>query len=203
MFLVEIKSRSGELTGDAGTWTWTTDGRRYTYDNPLILTDKKCKRLKAVLASQPAAKKIHLPFIAPLVFCSDAQLANHLPDHARHGVYLRDREKSADHGPRRGIVWALTEWPPELDDGSRQRRRIDRPIVQPIARALHAAGIHPSQRSRSVGDYIRGQLLFEGPGYQDWSGKHTSLENVTRRIRIYTYATAATAEERETIRRAA
>ena len=29
-FLVEIKSRPGRLTGDAGTWTWETDGRRWS-----------------------------------------------------------------------------------------------------------------------------------------------------------------------------
>ena len=32
LFLVEIKSRPGTVDGDAHTWTWTTDGREYTYD---------------------------------------------------------------------------------------------------------------------------------------------------------------------------
>ncbi len=203
VFLVEIKSRPGELTGDAGTWIWTGDGRRYTDDNPILLADKKCKRLKTLLAAQAAAKKIRLPFIAPLVFCSDKDLKNRLPDHARHGVFLRDRDKTPEHGPRRGIIWALTEWPPELDDETRQRRRLDRPTIKAVARALEEAGIAPSQRSRRVGDYLRGELLFEGPGYQDWSGRHVSLENVNRRIRIYTYGRAASPAERETIRRAA
>src|SRR5438309_7375655 len=35
-FLVEIKSRSGKLSGDAGTWSWEHDGRFVTTDNPLI-----------------------------------------------------------------------------------------------------------------------------------------------------------------------
>ena len=42
-FLVEIKSRPGRLEGDAGTWTWTHEGRRYTIDNPLLLADRKAK----------------------------------------------------------------------------------------------------------------------------------------------------------------
>lgn len=203
VFLVEIKSRPGELTGDAGTWTWIDNGRAYTDDNPLILADKKCKRLKSLLESQPAAKKADLPFIAPLVFCSDPNQVNRLPASARQGVYLRDREIMSERGPRRGILWALTQWGDEVDEPTRQRRRVDRPMVKAFVRALEQAGVQPSQRARRVGDYQRRELLFEGPGYQDWSGRHVSLPNVERRIRVYTYASAASAEDRETIRRAA
>ena len=28
-FLIEIKSRPGRLSGDAGTWSWETDNRRH------------------------------------------------------------------------------------------------------------------------------------------------------------------------------
>lgn len=203
VFLVEIKSRPGEITGDAGTWTWIDNGRAYTDDNPLILADKKCKRLKSLLESQPAAKKADLPFIAPLVFCSDPNQVNRLPASARHGVYLRDREETPQHGRRLGILWALTQWGDEVDESTRQRRRVDRPMVKAFVRALDQAGVQPSQRARRVGDYQRRDLVFEGPRYQDWSGRHVSLPNVERRIRIYTYASAASAEERETIRRAA
>ena len=36
-FLIEIKSRPGRLRGDAGTWTWETDGKVTTLDNPYPL----------------------------------------------------------------------------------------------------------------------------------------------------------------------
>jgi hypothetical protein len=36
-FLVEIKSRPGRVFGDAGTWTWETDGRLASMDNPRTL----------------------------------------------------------------------------------------------------------------------------------------------------------------------
>ena len=42
-FLVEIKSRPGRLTGDAGTWTWATDGRLVTTDNPLKAPNLRAK----------------------------------------------------------------------------------------------------------------------------------------------------------------
>ncbi|MCS0807898.1 NERD domain-containing protein [Massilia agilis] len=57
LFLVEIKSRPGVLRGDAHSWTWTTDGRSSTYDNPLILANRKAKRLASLLRRQPAIAK--------------------------------------------------------------------------------------------------------------------------------------------------
>src|SRR5690606_11752637 len=131
-------------------------------DNPLILADRKCKRLKTLLSVQTAARKVRLPFIAPLVFCSAPDLKCHLREHARQGVFLRDREKTDEHGPRQGIRHALTEWPSSVDEETRRQRRLDRPMVKAIERALEEAGIQPSQRARRVGDYLRGELLFEG-----------------------------------------
>ena len=52
LFLVEIKSRPGTVTGDTHTWTWLTDGRERSIDNPLLLTDRKSKRLASLLRRQ-------------------------------------------------------------------------------------------------------------------------------------------------------
>lgn len=35
LFLIEVKSRPGQVTGDAGTWTWLHEGRQIPVDNPL------------------------------------------------------------------------------------------------------------------------------------------------------------------------
>src|SRR5438552_13789215 len=56
-FLIEIKSRPGRLTGDAGTWTWETDGRRVTFDNPLFLGNTKAKKLRSLLERQPIVRR--------------------------------------------------------------------------------------------------------------------------------------------------
>src|ERR1017187_7025012 len=70
-FLVEIKSRPGKLVGDAGTWTWETDGKLATFDNPLIAANLKAKKLRSLLQQQRAAqKKGQIPFVEPLIFCS-------------------------------------------------------------------------------------------------------------------------------------
>ena len=57
LFLVEIKSRPGVVAGDAHTWLWVTDGRERAYDNPLILANRKSKRLASLLRRQSSVFK--------------------------------------------------------------------------------------------------------------------------------------------------
>src|SRR6186713_172757 len=40
-FLIEIKSRPGRLTGDAGTWLWEHEGKYLTTDNPVPSNDTR------------------------------------------------------------------------------------------------------------------------------------------------------------------
>ena len=54
LVLVEVKSRPGSVRGDAYSWTWTTEGRQVTTDNPLPLANRKAKRLASVLRRQEA-----------------------------------------------------------------------------------------------------------------------------------------------------
>jgi hypothetical protein len=88
LFLVEIKSRPGVVTGDPHTWTWTTDGREYSYDNPLILANRKAKRLASVLRKQSSVvkSKVRLPWVEPLIFLSAIRLNCKLAGNARARV---------------------------------------------------------------------------------------------------------------------
>ena len=68
LFLVEeSKAVAGVLAGDARTWTWTTEGREYTADNPLYLANRKCKRLASLLRRQPSfiRSRERLPWVEP------------------------------------------------------------------------------------------------------------------------------------------
>jgi hypothetical protein len=50
LWVIEIKSRPGTITGDAHTWTWRRpNGRDFADDNPLIGCDRKAKRIKSLL----------------------------------------------------------------------------------------------------------------------------------------------------------
>ncbi|MBF0261191.1 MAG: BREX system serine/threonine kinase PglW [Magnetococcales bacterium] len=193
-FLVEIKSRPGRLTGNAGTWIWVHEGREYVLDNPLILANRKAKKLIALLRRQQAMKNERSPFLEPLIFCSAEALHCELDQHARTGVWLRDREPEAARpgSPgeaarpgRPGILQALTK-PPIGSEGRFQN--IDRPMGRRISRAMEEAGIRPSNKSRKVGQYQLGTLLAEEDIYQEWEAQHVALEKTRRRVRIYPVA---------------
>ncbi|MHB1769187.1 MAG: NERD domain-containing protein, partial [Phycisphaerae bacterium] len=73
-FLIEIKSNPGILTGDQQTWIWKYEGRETIRDNPLLLANRKAKRLRSLLQKQAAFKDTKVPFIDALIFCSDPNL---------------------------------------------------------------------------------------------------------------------------------
>jgi serine/threonine protein kinase len=192
LFLVEIKSRPGILTGDAHSWTWNTDGRSTTYDNPLILANRKAKRLASLLKRQPAITKakIRLPFVEPAIFLSSSSLACRLEGIARSATFQHGRPGAVDDD---GIVGALAN-----GMANRGSAAVDAQQARAIARGLNEAGIRPSNKHRQVGDYKLGKLLAEGEGFQDWEARHVSIETVHRRVRIYTVATASSPEARAT-----
>lgn len=202
-FLVEIKSKPGVLSGSSTTWVWTHEGRSHTDDNPLFLANRKAKKLASLLKRQKACSKIRFPYLEPLIFCSHPELQCHLHGIARNRVCLRDRIGNPDK-PARGIISALKN---RDFDGANEHSppHIDRPIAKAISIAMEQAGIRPSQKSRRVGDYILGQLLYESPTgtYQDWEATHCTIETSKRRIRIYNVARTTPEVGRERIRRAA
>ena len=69
IYLVEIKSRPGRVSGDTGTWSWAHDGRTFTDDNPLLLANRKAKKLKALLQHQKALHGSRMPYLEPIIFC--------------------------------------------------------------------------------------------------------------------------------------
>jgi serine/threonine protein kinase len=190
LFLVEIKSRPGMLTGDAHSWTWSTDGRATTVDNPLVLANRKAKRLASVLKRQPAIvkAKMRLPFVEPAIFLSSSSLTCKLEGRARTATFQRGRPGHLDDP---GIVAALAN-----GIANRSLAGVDSQQARAIGRGLAEAGIRPSSKHRQVGDYRLGKLLAEGEGFQDWEAQHVSIDTVSRRVRIYTLATASSPDAR-------
>ncbi len=192
LFLVEIKSRPGVLTGDVHSWTWTTDGRSVTVDNPILLANRKAKRLASLLKRQPAITKakIRLPFVEPVIFLSSSSLSCRLEGLAKTATFQRGQPGTLDDP---GIVGALTN-----GITTRSLTTVDSQQARAIARGLTEAGIRPSNKYRQVGDYRLGKLLSEGEGFQDREAQHISIDTVHRRVRIYTVATASSPDIRAT-----
>ena len=208
-FLVEIKSRPGRVTGDAGTWTWETDGRLTSTDNPLKLANLKAKKLRSLLeAHAPARRGSGIPFIEPLVFLSDPRLVNDLTGTGRLRVCLRDRDESrtTDGTPipaRPGILAAIKTRNCPGMDAFASRGNLDRPTGKLVAQAIEATGIRHSNRQRRVSDYRLEQQIDEGKGFQDWAASHVNFPETRRRIRIRSIHAAAPAEDRAVNQRAA
>ncbi len=198
VFLVEVKSRNGTISGDAHTWTWQTDGRCHAYDNPLILANRKAKRLASLLRRQSSVikAKSKVPFIEPLIFLSAiGPDACKLSGLARAGVFLRG---SPDSPKDEGIVARLSGAGSLGHSGP----PLGNELTRVFCRAVMEAGIRPSNKHRQVGDYQLVKLIAEGGNYQDWEGKHIAA-GVLRRVRIYGYDLAATAEARKSLIRQA
>ena len=200
LFLIEIKSRPGVVTGDAHTWLWISDGRERAYDNPLILANRKSKRLASLLRRQPRVlkAKVRLPFVEPLIFLSATSLDCRLGGTARAGTYLRGQPNSESDT---GIIGALQNG--TASARAIQLGRVDHQHARVLARAIAEAGVRPSNKHRKVADYQLGALLAEGGSYQDWEGTHTAMAAVRRRIRIYTVAAATTPDARKSLVRQA
>lgn len=197
LFAIELKSRPGEVRGDTHTWVWTTDSHVISVDNPLLLTDRKAKRLSSILKRQPAIAraKVRVPFIEPLVFLSASRMLCTLTGRARSGVFTRGRPGHPDDD---GIIAALTSAHRNASGPA-----VDTAQMRALFKALAEAGIRPSNRHRMVGEYRLQKLLSEGETYQDWLGQHASVETVQRRIRIYTLAASQSAEQRQSRARGA
>jgi len=203
-FLTEIKSRPGTVSGDQSVWTWEHEGKKHTEDNPVLLANRKCKRLKSLLARQRAFRNVEVPYIEPLVFLSNSEVRCQLQGSVANSVCLRDLEAQGNRPARAGIMAAIRR---REGQGlkSFESPPLNRPIIRAFAQAMEQAGIRPTQRARRVGDFILEKLLFESPtgAFQDWLGRHASYEKTTRRARIYMVARRATNEERDILRKAA
>jgi len=202
LWLVEIKSWPGRVRGDVATWTRTHDGKTVTEDNPVLLANRKAKALVSLLKAQPAARTIRMPWLEAVVFLSADNLQCELTGQGLNRVLLQDLPGTESTPERPGILAALlNRQGPGIEPESRSL--IDIKVAKSLSRAMEQAGLRPSQKSRRVGDYILGDLLADGPGYQDRLAKHASFENVFCRVRQYTVAQADSEEERQRRKRAA
>jgi serine/threonine protein kinase len=198
LMLVEVKSQPGAIDGDAHSWIWTTDGRRRTVDNPLLLANRKAKRLASLLKRQDAFGRgaNRVPWVTEVIFLSKVLQPPRIDPGTAHRVFLRGNPRSSTDN---GIVAALTG---ALDTELGRPGSVDANIARAATRAIEQAGIRPAGRDRRVGDYLLGSSLGEGDGWQDFVAKHASL-GVARRVRVYPYARAASPDQRERLGRMA
>ena len=178
IYLVGIKSRPGQVSGDASTWTWSHAGHTVTDDNPFLLANRKAKKLKALLQPQKALRGQRLPYVEPVIFLSAPGLRCALAGAARTGVCLGQESARQGYPDIVAVLRGTTESP--MGRHGAPISPIDRRLSQAISRAIDQAGIRPSQRAHRVSDYKLERLLGETAAYQDWAATHVRFPRITR-----------------------
>ena len=198
VYLVEIKSWSGAISGDQSTWRREVDGKVFLVDSPLLLANRKAKKLIGLLKTQKALAKQRRPYVEAVVFLSRVGARCRLEGRARTGVYLSSDSERDGHPNILEVLGGNAGFDPR-----RPPQRIDRSLSRAFARAVEQAGIRPSQRQRRVTDYVLRSLLLETDAFQDWEAEHVSVSGSKRRVRIYPLARASSEAVRAEGRRAA
>jgi serine/threonine protein kinase len=184
LFLVEIKSHSGILTGDIVDWTITENGRRRTIECPYPSANLKAKVLGDLLERHLGADR---PYVHAAVFLSNVTEVR-LDGGRPPWLLLPD-----DVGSK--LVNGL---------GGRDARRIvNRPMMKQLLQTAHRIGLRPSTTARVVSGYQLGSLLDDGEGYQEHLAKNTVVEADQARVRSYLVPAATSAERRSQLHRAA
>ena len=96
LYLVEIKSRGGILTGNRHSWDWEKDGHTRSIDSPLILSNAKARKLADIIGRQKVFRKEARPWVEALVFLSAPGISVRLPE--SEGMRICEREPR-DKGP--------------------------------------------------------------------------------------------------------
>lgn len=192
IFLVEIKHWSGTITGTQNSWVVTQNGGRKRYEeNPLLLANRKAKKLKSLLRDQAPFKSARVPYIQAVVFLSSPRCSLKLDDIAAQHIYLRP---DADRQGKPSIIDVITgrasetkDWPP-----------LSRDVERALNRAMEQLGLRQRTRAATVGDYVLTRLIAENDRYQDWEARHARVDGDRKRVRIFPYAqNAAEADKRE------
>jgi len=184
LFLIEIKSHPGVLTGDIVDWTITEGGRHRTIECPYPGANLKARVLGTLLERQLGHER---PYVHAAVFLSnvtDVRL-----DGGRPPWLLLPH----DVGSR--LVNGL--------DGRDARRIVNRKMMKDLLQAAHKIGLRPSNTARVVGGYQLGALLDDGEGYQEHLAKNAAADRDQARVRSYLVAAATSAERRAQLHRAA
>jgi hypothetical protein len=140
LLLVEIKSRPGTIDGDAHSWVWMTDGRPHTVDNPLLLANRKAKRLASLLKRQDAFGRgaNRVPWVTEVIFLSKVMQAPRIDPGTARRVFLKGNPTG---NPATGIIAALTG---TSDAELGRPGSVDSNIARATAKAIEQAGIRPA-----------------------------------------------------------
>jgi serine/threonine protein kinase len=203
VYLIEIKSWSGKVTGDQGTWVQQrTDGSVKSYGNPARLNMTKVRSLASLLKNNwiaaPGAERV--PYIESLVWFSNPSLSVALPPELRSHVAIADDNSTAKN------IQTLTDAILTIGDEASLRpnfKRITAALADQFAATMERVGFKESTRTRTAGSYeLQLPAFAERGSTQDFMAKH-KMHGLQARVRIYSNVVGAGPDEAEALRDAA
>lgn len=193
VYVVEMKDYRGRISGDEHEWELLRPGdkRPVPRENPLSLTNHKCKVLRSKLDEyfRRHHPRLRVPFVQPLVFLSSEQVEPRLTPAGNTAVVTRAT-----------LIAALDKG---TYPGAQPRDAINGPTSLALIAALDGIGLRPRKTQLTVGRYRLGPVLGEGPAHQDREAQHETIETMRARARVYLVPQHTTVEERDRLRRAA
>lgn len=184
LFLVEIKSHPGVLTGDIVDWTITDGATRRTMECPYPGANLKARVLADLLERQLGPER---PYVHAAIFLSNVS------------------ELRLDGGRPPWLLLAKDVGTKLVNglDGRDARRIVNRPMMKQLLQAAHRIGLRPSTTARVVGGYQLGALVDDGEGYQEHLATNAAVERDRARVRSYLVPAATSTDRRAQLHRAA
>lgn len=190
LYLVEVKSGPGVYKGDSVDWYRDVPGEKAHYmECPYRLTNHKAKVLASLLQRKLGK---NAPRVQPLIFLSHPETKLDLRADGLTAVVTRATVRKAlthHEFPNRDPAW--------------RGDPIAQPVVRDLAKAIEEIGIRKRKGSLYVGAYELGDILEDGPGYQDRLAVHRNTPAIRQRARSYLVPQQTSVERRQSLRRAA
>ncbi|GIE99694.1 hypothetical protein Ari01nite_71590 [Paractinoplanes rishiriensis] len=192
LYLVELKGYE-DVSGGLDVWRLAHMARPLPH--PFVAANRKAPLFKARLEKAAGRHSRDVPFVQAAVFLHHPGMINRLDPGGRINVYGREDDPKSGLP---GIVSGLLSRPP-----GNPRHQIDQRISDWLAGLIDRMGFEP--RQLDVGPVRLDDLepYAEGPGWQDYVGHDHMSAKLRRRVRVFRASRGASAEERETISRAA
>lgn len=205
-FVVEIKSWSGTVEGDQGTWTQIRkDGSRLSVSNPANLTAEKTRALASLIKANWSHGHLRDGpgpiFLQPLVWFSNPNLRVKLPPELKSFVAVADHP---DREPSRfsTISEALLSLGADQANAT-DFRRVTEVQSDRFVEAMGRIGIRNSERRRTAGSYVLDLPAFAQRGAtQDFTASHQHTRRPAR-VRIYSNVANQSVEQARALKDAA
>ena len=183
IFLVEIKSYHGELTGNSMEWTLASgysDPRNF--DNPRLSANSKSKKLLGKLQKTKALKGKKMPWIEALVFLSEEDFTCRLPDDARDGITGLGKGKHGEINQGGGLPGVVET----IERFKKGNSSINAELSQSIFDAMDELHITPSHRFKTItGTYVLGDERSEDGETLVYSAHHLRKPRLSYGVSFY------------------